>query len=113
MVAKASAPNSGRMQDAAEADVEARERQDDEAACRQPMGEALETGETQDLRARKSLIDADSSANHQENHQRGKHPEDGDAADDRQLAALEIAPVAAGRLDQAGGVGVRYGDPAR
>ncbi len=37
----------------------------------------------------------------QEDRQHGQHAEDGDAADDRQLAALEVAPVAAGRLDQA------------
>ncbi len=35
-----------------------------------------------------------------------------DAADDRQLAALEIAPVAPGGLDQAGGHRVRNADPA-
>ena len=57
----------------------------------------------------KPVIDANPSAHHQEDRQQRQHSEDGDAADDRQLAAVEIAPVAAGRLDQTGGHRVRDG----
>src|SRR3981189_1927722 len=69
------------------------------------MGEALEAGKTQDLRPRETSMDANSSAHHQENRQHDKHPDNGDAANDRQLAAVKIAPVAAGGLNQAGGHG--------
>ena len=58
------------------------------------------------------LVNADLAAHHQEDRQQRQHPDNGDAADDRQLAALEIAPVAPGGLDQAGGHRVRNADPA-
>ena len=53
---------------------------------------------------------ANPAAHHQEDGEQGKHAENGDAADPRQLAAVEVAPVAPRRLDQAGGhpVGDRY-----
>src|ERR1700686_2196476 len=47
-------------EDTAEADVQARERQNDEAACRQPVGKPLEAGETQDLPPRETLTNANS-----------------------------------------------------
>ena len=59
----------------------------------------------------KPLLDANPAAHHQENRQRGQHPENGDAANDRQFAALEIAPVAPGGLDQAGGHLIGNGYP--
>ena len=62
--------------------------------------------------AGEAVLDANTAAHHQEDRQQRQHPDDGDAADDRQLAALEIAPVAPGRLDQAGRHRVRNGDPA-
>ena len=97
-------------EDAAEADVQAGERKHDKAARRQPVGEALEAGEAQDLRPRKAVINANSSAHQQENQQQSEHPDDGNAANDRQRAALKIAPFAAGGLNQAGrhGIGDRY-----
>ena len=74
------------------------------------MGEAFEAGEPQDRRPRETLVDANPAAHHQEDRQQRQHAENGDAADDRQLAAVEIAPVAAGGLDQAGGHPVGDGD---
>src|SRR5260370_42093432 len=80
-------------ENAAEADVKARERQNDEAACRQQVGEALESGKPQDRSSRETLTNAYPAAPREENRQQRKHSDNGDAADDRQLAAVEIAPV--------------------
>jgi hypothetical protein len=76
------------------------------------VDEAFKTGEAQDRAAGESVFDADTSAHHHENHQPRQHPENGDAADDRQGAALEVAPVAAGRLNQAARHLVGNADPA-
>src|SRR5882724_13688462 len=95
----------------AEADVQARQRQNDEATGRQPMGEAFEARETKDRLARKTLMNANPSAHHQEDRQERNHAENGNAADDRQLAAVKIAPVAAGGLNQVRGVYIRDADP--
>src|SRR3954468_19704234 len=70
------------------------------------MGETFEAGEAQKRPPRKSLADANPAAHHQEDRQQGKHAENGNAADPRQLAAMEVAPVAPRRLNQIGGISV-------
>ena len=74
------------------------------------MDEALEAGESQDRLPRETLVDTNPAAHDQENRQQGKHADDGDTADDRQFAAVEVAPVAPGGLNKAGGhrIGDRY-----
>ena len=49
---------------------------------------------------------------YQEDREQDEHADDGDAANDRQPAALEIAPVAPGGLNEAGSPRIRNGDPA-
>ena len=85
-----------------EADIEARQCQHDEATRRQPMREAFEARETQNFGAGETVIDTNPATHHQEYRQEQQHSEDRNTADDRQLAALKISPVAARRLDQAG-----------
>ena len=77
------------------------------------MGEALETGKAQDLRPRESGLGTNASAHHQEDREQRQHPQNGDAADDRQLAAVEVAPVTTGGLNEIGGIGVGDGYPPR
>jgi len=74
------------------------------------MGEALETREPQNRLARKTPLQADPAPHHHEDRKHGQHPENRETADPWQLAALEIAPVAAGWLDQTGCHLVRDGD---
>ncbi len=51
-------------------------------------------------------MDANPAAHHQEDRQQGQHAENGNAADPRQLAAMEVAPVAPRGLDQIGSIAV-------
>ncbi len=68
-VVKASGPEQRQQQRLAEGDVEARERQDDEAARGHPMDEALEGVEAYDLAARPPVLDLDHAARQIKQHQ--------------------------------------------
>src|SRR3954452_17409097 len=73
------------------------------------MSETFERGETQNLRSREPVIQTNSPAHRQEDRKHRKHSDNRDASNDRKFAAMEIPPVPAGRLNQTGGHGVRYG----
>ena len=82
----------------AEGDVEAGERQHDEARRRHPVHEPLEGVEAHQGAARAPGLDAHHAADQIEQDQHGKHAEDGDRPEPAQRHLVELAPVAPVRL---------------
>ena len=91
----ASGPNERQKQWLAECDVEARQRQDDEASRRHPVDEALEAVEAFNPAAGSATLDHHHAAPKIENNQNGKHTEQGDAANPAQGDFMEMTPLAA------------------
>ena len=98
---------------ATEGNIQSRQRQNDETSCRQPMGEAIQAGETRDRLAREAMIDADLAADHIEQNQRRNHAENGDRSNRRQLLLVEVTPVLTLRLNERRSLRIGNGDTSR
>src|SRR5262249_32944995 len=82
----------------AKCDVEARERQKDEAACRHPMNETLETVEAFDPATGTATLDHHHAPHEIEDDDNCEHAEHGDGADPTQGDFMEMTPLTSSRL---------------
>ena len=96
----------------AEGDVEAGDGEHDEAGRRHPMHETLDRGEPHEHAAGAAVLDLHHAADQVEHHQHHQRADNENGAEHRQVGAAELLPVAALRLLDVVGLGVRDGAAA-
>ena len=82
----------------AEGDIEAGQREDDEAGRRHPVHQAFERGKAHQRASGSAGFDANHAADQIEGDEDREHAEDRDGADPAQRHLVELTPVATGRL---------------